>query len=158
MYGSYWDNKPEVMELCLNCRYEDCMSEAGCRERRELILRLARAEGVINGNDLRVEMSTEFTIDGETKTLWRWATESGMVPRTVAKRVSKGMDIREALSKKAEIGGARHMGQMYEACGIRMSATEWEKLTGVKASRLRRARRAGEDYAKILAEALKGFT
>lgn len=124
IHGVIWDNEPEMMELCLNCKYEDCIGDEGCRERMAIISKMRGEAAEAKGK--RGNYSERFVeMDGETRPLTEWCRIYGVKYRTVWQRIKKGWDAEKAIKENASKGGARNYGQMIRIGDEKKNITEW---------------------------------
>ena len=154
MYGDPLDYMPEVMELCLNCRYADCFGQEGCSERQRLIRKIRAEIGAVNMDIVRPDLKAEYTIDGVTLSGWEWIRRRGLKPSTVYMRMLKGMGFEEAL-RKQRIQHKTKRGFLYTVDGVTRTGADWEKLLGLsKSSLAKRARKSREDAIEFIREKL----
>ena len=132
MYGDPLDYSPEIMALCFNCKYMDCVGAEGCRERRLIVLRLRHelGENVGGIEPGAVDLSREYTIAGVTMTGHAWVRERGMRRGTVLARLKNGYTLEEALEKK-RIRTRTKRGYVYTVDGVRKTGAEWERALGL---------------------------
>lgn len=66
------------------------------------------------------------TYNGQTKTITEWEEELGMNRGTLSTRLSRGMEVGEAMVKKV-----RHKNKLYEGFGRSATLTEWAEEAGI---------------------------
>lgn len=113
-----WQDKPEVIEMCLNCEKRECEGECfevknKIRELQGLPLLIRAEEAPIEDNGERISGSLsrdrKLTFEGVTLTLEEWAQRQGLSFDALYQRLRKGWSIKRSLTwrirKKPKRGG-----------------------------------------------------
>lgn len=120
-YGNAYDNLPEIRQMCLNCKYKDCVGHDGCKERQEIIMRIKGIE-----QEASVTCHDIFEINGVKKTLREWCREKGVYPQTIEKRLRRGLPWPEVLDMPN--GKGVHNGQIIAIDGEKHAKYTWIAL------------------------------
>lgn len=124
-YGDAWDQMPVVIQLCLNCKYDDCTFDEGCPERKRLIRQLKTCGAAAEKDRRLVVRGKIYVIDGIGKTFAEWCEEYGIEENTVRYRMKQGQTLEKALGVKYTHGGARNRGRAIRIGDEVKCMTEW---------------------------------
>lgn len=135
-----WQDKPEVIEMCLKCEKRECEGECfevknKIRELQGLPLLIRAEEAPIEDNGEKVSGSLrrdrKLTFEGVTLTLEEWAQRQGLSFNALYQRLRKGWSIKKSLgmenTKKAKEAGILRI----EWRGEIDTITGWAKKTGI---------------------------
>lgn len=152
MYGDPMDNLPEVRELCLNCRYDDCFGQEGCAERQRLVADL-RQKLFGDREKTHIDFDANYTINGVTMTGHEWIRSMGKKKTTMYMRVKHGCTFEEALLMKRKPAKVVR-GYVYTINGETKTGAEWERALGLRKQYItQRARKKGMKRIDVLREA-----
>lgn len=151
MYGDPLDYWPEVMELCFNCKYADCVGEHGCEERLRMVRAIKQRLGEVKeGDSAKPDLRKKYTIDGITLSGYDWIKVKGKKISTVYTRMLHGMQFFEALTV-ARVCTKTKKGFIYTVNGVTMTGAEWEIKLGLsKQAIARHVRKTGESGANFI--------
>lgn len=135
-----WQDKPEVIEMCLKCEKRECEGECfeiqnKIRELQGLPPLIREEKAPIEDNGERISGSLgrdrKLTLDGVTLTLEEWAQRQGMSFNALYQRLRRGLSIKRSLGME-NAGKSKSTGVLrIEWRGEIDTITGWAKKTGI---------------------------
>ena len=129
-------DRPELIEMCMNCTADDCPGH--CKEYKNKWRELhglpltARGDGKKEPKkkklNVKYSYGTQYEARGESHTIKEWSRITGVNYGTLWDRIRcRGMTMEEALDEPTSLTKIK----MANDDGVEMSVKEWSKMTGV---------------------------
>lgn len=144
-----FQNHPDVIRVCQQCRYADCIGT--CEEYREAIKRLEDADAQREAEAEPAPAPTFCRGDllefkGEALTIAEWSRRTGVSPHTIRYRYARGWPMEKVLDRnkyaysvypKEHRHGGGAPAAKYTFRGRAVSVREVAEMTGISAPALR---------------------